>query len=100
MEPVTLVIGSILSLVMIILVTPSIMRRNQGKALRNAAIWVGIFCLLALAYKYIGPGRDLQPETTLAAPMDDDEPDAAARGQEPQPPAEIDQDQGFLPPRE
>lgn len=102
MDNVTLALSSIVMIALVIMIAPNILRRNKGVALRNAALWIGIFCLLALAYKHLGPGSQLMtgPQDDPAAITDgrpmDDLPDDA--GQHPTP--DIDQDQGFQPPRE
>jgi hypothetical protein len=52
----------ILSVVMLacfaLLMAPGVIRMNQGKALRNIALWLAIFCGLGLIYKTFGPESD------------------------------------------
>lgn len=57
MDNVTLILSSLLSIAMLILIAPNILRFNQGKILRNIALWLAIFCGLALAYQVIGPEK-------------------------------------------
>ena len=55
---ITLIISGIVMTGMVLLISPRVLAANKGVALRNIAIWVGIFLLLTLAYKTIGPGKE------------------------------------------
>jgi putative copper export protein len=57
MDNISLAISGLMMVAMIIWIAPNILRLNQGKILRNTALWVAIFLLLGLAYRVVGPGR-------------------------------------------
>jgi hypothetical protein len=48
-------LGVVISVVMLALITPGILRLNQGRVLRNGLIWLGIILILALVYHVFGP---------------------------------------------
>lgn len=100
MDTVTLTLSSLVMIALVIMIAPNILRRNKGVALRNIAIWVGIFCLLALAYRYVGPGKQLVLNLDSPASLSDSLGPDATEVDVPQPTVDLDQDQGFLPPRE
>lgn len=56
MDNVSSILSVLLSLAMIAMFAPSVLRLNRGRALRNAALWIAIFLALGLAYRTIGPG--------------------------------------------
>ncbi len=56
-QTITLIVSSLVGALMVILIAPRVLAANRGVALRNIALWVGIFLLLSLAYKVVGPGR-------------------------------------------
>lgn len=55
MDQATLWLSLLMMAVMTILIAPPILRMNQGKIIRNAAIWVAIVLGLALFYHAFGP---------------------------------------------
>ena len=98
MDNVSLALSSVLMIAFVLMLAPSVIRMNKGVALRNAAIWVGLFCLLALAYKQVGPGQDDgAPDQVMQDQMDTGSQNLPDEGEQPE---AIDQDQNFEPPRE
>lgn len=55
----TMIVSGIVMTGMVLLIAPRVLAANKGVALRNIALWIGIFLLMALAYKTVGPGKDL-----------------------------------------
>lgn len=55
MDQATLWLSLLIMVVMTILIAPPILRLNQGKIVRNTAIWLGIVLALALFYRVFGP---------------------------------------------
>lgn len=55
MNQATLWLSLLMMVVMTILIAPPVLRMNQGKIIRNGAIWVAIVVGLALFYNVFGP---------------------------------------------
>lgn len=55
MDQATLWLSVLMMVVMTILIVPPVLRLNQGKIIRNTAIWLGIVLALALVYRVFGP---------------------------------------------
>ncbi|MBP7253770.1 MAG: hypothetical protein KBA75_09845 [Alphaproteobacteria bacterium] len=55
MDQATIWLSLLMMVVMTIVVAPPVLRMNQGKIIRNAAIWVAIVVGLALFYNVFGP---------------------------------------------
>ena len=55
MNQATLWLSILMFVTMAAIVTPSILRMNQGRVIRNTAIWVLIVLSLALFYHLFGP---------------------------------------------
>ncbi len=55
MDQATLWLSLLMMAVMTILIAPPILRMNQGKIIRNAAIWLAVVVGLALVYRVFGP---------------------------------------------
>ena len=72
MDQVTIWLGIIWMVTMSVLVLPSVVRMNQGKMIRNAALWLAIVFGLALFYRVFGPFdmamNQLPANTTTGAP--------------------------------
>jgi cytochrome c biogenesis protein CcdA len=100
MDNVTLILSSLMGVALVILMAPNILRMNQGKILRNIALWMAIFLGLALVYQTFGPeklgGQRLQPASQ--AERQDDRSDSATPAAEE--PATDDAPQGYSPPNE
>jgi hypothetical protein len=58
MDKTTLIVSGVLSVLMVLMIAPSVFRMNRGKILQNIAFWIAIFLALGLAYKVVGPGRE------------------------------------------
>jgi len=96
MNKASLIITALLMLTMVIYMAPNVIAMNQGKALRNIALWLAIFLGLALIYRTVGPGS---PHPLFNLPQ-------AMMGMSREPPAEsatpdkTPDNQGFTPPKE
>lgn len=98
MDMTTQILSGLFGIAMVILIAPRILAVNQGKILRNIALWVAIFLGLALAYKIIGPGRfEETPPTTIATPGQPG--DVSADKDDTNPNVQINEDNGFSPPQ-
>ncbi len=99
MDTTSQILSGLFGIAMVILIAPRILAVNQGKVLRNIALWVAIFLGLALAYRVIGPGRfEETPSTAIAPPAQPG--DDSAEKDDTNPNVQINEDQGFTPPRE
>jgi hypothetical protein len=58
MSKTTIILSVVITMCFVLMMAPSVLRMNQGKALRNIALWLGIFCALGLFYKTFGPESD------------------------------------------
>lgn len=65
MDKISIALSALVSVALVIMIAPGILSRQQGKGLRNAALWVAIFLCLALFYRHFGPGA-----SQLAAPQE------------------------------
>jgi low affinity Fe/Cu permease len=102
MDKLSMIMSAVFLGAMLIWIAPRIIAFNQGKALRNIALWVAIFFGLALIYKSFGPDSP-HPLFRLPASMSgmhrsaEDTSDApAARADD----KNNDGGQGFTPPKE
>jgi hypothetical protein len=75
---------------LVIFMAPNILALNRGKALRNIAIWLAVFVVLAFLYQNFGPGRGAPMQTQSGVTHEQPSPAIAK-------PAD---NQGFTPPRE
>lgn len=95
------IIAALVGAGVVIMIAPRVLARNKGRILQNIAIWVGIFLLLALAYKTVGPGKNQSTTQELTAA---EQPNVPASGVEIPPPQSEAQDtgneEGFSPPSE
>jgi hypothetical protein len=55
MDQATLWLSLLMMAVMTILIAPPVLRMNQGKIIRNTAIWLAVVVGLALVYRVFGP---------------------------------------------
>ncbi len=55
MSHTSMILSSLLLVVLILFVSPSIFAFNRGKILRNIALWLALFLGLALFYQNFGP---------------------------------------------
>ncbi|MEJ0062378.1 MAG: hypothetical protein WDO70_04040 [Alphaproteobacteria bacterium] len=58
MDQVSIWLSILWMMTMAAMMTPGILRLNRGKALRNAALWLGIVLTLALFYRAFGPFKN------------------------------------------
>jgi hypothetical protein len=56
MNKISLILTTLLTLSLVVIIAPNIFAANQGKTLRNIAIWLAIFVGLGLFYQNFGPG--------------------------------------------
>jgi len=56
MNKLSLILSAVVMIAMLVVIAPGILAINRGKALRNIAIWLGIFAALGLFYQNFGPG--------------------------------------------
>ena len=56
MDKASMILYAIMTLALVMIIAPCIIRMNQGKLLRNTAIWLAIFTFLGLIYQNFGPG--------------------------------------------
>lgn len=96
MDTTSQILSGLFGIAMVILIAPRILAINQGKILRNMAIWVAIFLLLALAYKNFGPAEMSQGQP--ASTITEQDPDSAAKDA-PAPEVQINEENGFSPPQ-
>jgi len=101
MDNVTLILSSLMGVAMLILIAPNILRMNQGKILRNIALWLAIFTGLALVYQTFGPDKLGGPRLAPAQQQQDKQDDQADSVTAPaDEPAADDSPQGYNPPSE
>jgi len=65
------IIAGVISVGIVLMIAPRVFAMNSGKVLKNIALWVGVFLLVAVAYKTVGPGKDaplVQQEAQISAP--------------------------------
>ena len=106
MDTTAQIIAALIGAGIVIMIAPRVLATNRGIALRNIAIWVGIFLLLALAYTHFGP-RDQQavpsPTPTSTSGAAPESANDAAVGDVDLPPddgADMKEDEAFSPPSE
>ncbi|MFA5041000.1 MAG: hypothetical protein WC464_05155 [Bdellovibrionales bacterium] len=56
MSNTTLMLTALVSMVLLLFISPGIFASNRGRILRNITLWLAIFLALALVYKNVGPG--------------------------------------------
>ena len=56
MNKTSLILSALLTLTMVIMMAPNVIAMNQGKLLRNIALWLAIALGLAIFYQSFGPG--------------------------------------------
>ncbi|MDD3182136.1 MAG: hypothetical protein PHD48_04950 [Alphaproteobacteria bacterium] len=98
MDTTSQILSGLFGVAIVILIAPRILAVNQGKILRNMALWVAIFLLLALAYKNFGPvdpNQANQSGSTATSQAQDDLTDKEA----PLPDMQINEENGFSPPQ-
>ncbi len=61
MDNISMILSGLLLTTFLILLGPSVLRMNKGRVLQNIALWVAIFCVIGIAYRTVGPGKDLSP---------------------------------------
>ena len=88
MNKTSIILSALITITMVIMIAPSILRLNQGKVLRNAAIWLAIFLLLGLVYQNFGPNL------TKHSVLENSDANAPANGEQ------SGSDQGYMPPKE
>lgn len=98
MDTTSQILSGLFGVAMVILIAPRILAINQGKILRNTAIWIAIFVLLALAYKNFGPPEQNQAGQFTASSSSQESDDAATKDI-PSPEVQINEDNGFSPPQ-
>ena len=59
MNKVSLVLMGLMTLALVAFMAPNVFAMNQGKLLRNIALWLAIFLGLALIYQNFGPGSKM-----------------------------------------
>ena len=97
MDPTYQIISAIIGTGIVIMLAPRVLASNRGVMLRNIAIWVGIFLLLALAYRSIGPGAGVieqagsQATTSQQQTSEQDNEDTKT--------IELKEEDGFSPPQ-
>ncbi|MFA6280341.1 MAG: hypothetical protein WC612_06075 [Bdellovibrionales bacterium] len=64
MDKTTQILSALFGVAIVLMIAPSVFRLNQGKNLKNIALWVAIFFGLAIAYKTVGPGKNALPLMT------------------------------------
>lgn len=98
MDKTSLIMGTLMGLVMVLWIAPSVIAMNRGKVLRNVALWLGIILALGFFYRTFGPGR---PATS--PPAEQQQPASADSAKDSGDPAsqDDDADQGaYTPPEE
>ena len=55
MSNTTMILSVLVTMVLLIFISPSIFAFNRGRILRNIALWLALFLCLALFYKNFGP---------------------------------------------
>ncbi|MDX9689239.1 MAG: hypothetical protein EOM37_00330 [Proteobacteria bacterium] len=60
---ISLIVAGIILAGFVLMIAPGVLLRNRGVILRNIAIWLGVFLLLAVAYRTIGPGKAILEPT-------------------------------------
>jgi len=55
MPHLSMILSGLLMMAMVVVVAPSIFALNRGHILRNTAVWLAIFVVLALIYTNFGP---------------------------------------------
>lgn len=96
MDPTYQIISAIIGTGIVIMIAPRVLASNRGVMLRNIAIWVGVFLLLALAYRSIGPGANLVEQAGTEPTVSQQTPDQEADDTKP---VEIKEEDGFSPPQ-
>lgn len=75
MDKISLALSALLMVTMVILIVPSILALNQGRILRNVALWLAIFLALAIVYQSFDLGKNapsvVEPSDNAHAPEDD-----------------------------
>jgi len=110
MNKISLALSAILTLALVVIIAPNIFAMNQGKILRNIAIWLAIFVGLGLIYQNFGPGSPY-PLFALPAAMSRPQLQPAQNwNADPAPPpsnpetkskdSDTNDTQGYTPPRE
>ena len=105
MDTIAQIISGLIGVAIVLMIAPRVLAANQGKILQNIAIWVGIFLILALIYKTYGPGKlegvqDEGPTTALSRPDANTADDKGDKPDQPDNQPALNEDQGFMPPRE
>jgi hypothetical protein len=82
MHNVGIALTALMLLGLVAFMAPNILALNRGKILRNIAIWLAIFVVLAFLYQNFGPGRTAPPSFGAGtaqeqAPADGEKKDGA-----------------------
>ncbi len=59
MHNIEVTLTALMLLGLVIFLAPNVLARNRGKILRNIAIWLAVFVVLAFVYKTFGPGHGM-----------------------------------------
>jgi len=117
MDSVGQIISGLIGVGIVLMIAPRVLAANKGKILRNIAIWIGIFLVLALVYQTYGPGKLEGQQAGNESPQSTEQPTSSRTTDEPtdqvgadkgDPDKEeplddqptINEEQGFTPPRE
>ncbi len=96
MDTVSMVIVGLLGALIIFQISPGIIAANRGKMLRNIALWLAIFLVLALVYRNFGPGKH---EEIMPQSISSEESVDKSEVQEKEPEQTLNEDD-YTPPRE
>ena len=99
MDTTSQILSGLFGIAIVILIAPRILAVNQGKILRNTALWVAIFLGLALAYRIVGPGRFEDPTQAASITQAQNPNDPADKDDTATPNVQINEDNGFSPPQ-
>lgn len=87
-----IIFSCLISITLLVMITPSILSLNHGKVLRNTAAWLAIFLTLGFIYKNFGPGKQMEPAgNNTNATEQSREIDTGEQGGS---------EQGYMPPKE
>ena len=102
MDTTTQILSGLFGVAIVILIAPRILAVNQGKVLRNIALWAAIFLALAVAYKVAGPAAiPTGTGSAITQPIDQamGSSQQPTNNEEPDPEMQINEENGFSPPQ-
>lgn len=97
MDQWTLWLSLLSGVAMTLLIMPNVLRLNQGRMLRNIALWLAVFVLLGWVYKAFGPFGTVAEQrlgNSQAAEQQNSQPDTEGL------PPPDDKNKSFDPPQE